>query len=206
MAIRQPVGVILSIAPWNAPIILGVRSVAMPLACGNTVVFKASRELPAHPRPDRRVLPRGGPAQGRDQPRHQRAGRTPRKIVEALIAHPKVRRINFTGSTRVGRIIAETAGALPEAGAARARRQGAAHRPRRRRHRRGGQRRRLRRLRQCRPDLHVDREDRPRQQGRRRVPRRSSPPAPAACRPAIRAATSCSAPASAPTPCGASPT
>ena len=42
MALRQPVGVVLGIAPWNAPVILGVRAIAMPLACGNTVVLKAS--------------------------------------------------------------------------------------------------------------------------------------------------------------------
>ena len=49
MAIRQPVGVVLGIAPWNAPVILGVRAIAMPLACGNTVVLKASRDVPRHP-------------------------------------------------------------------------------------------------------------------------------------------------------------
>ena len=42
LALRQPVGVVFSIAPWNAPVILGVRGIAMPLACGNTVVLKAS--------------------------------------------------------------------------------------------------------------------------------------------------------------------
>ncbi len=42
MAVREPAGVVLGIAPWNAPIILGVRSIATPLACGNTVIFKAS--------------------------------------------------------------------------------------------------------------------------------------------------------------------
>ena len=47
MAIRQPAGVVLSIAPWNAPVILGVRAVALPLACGNTVVLKASEICPA---------------------------------------------------------------------------------------------------------------------------------------------------------------
>src|SRR5262249_42410907 len=41
MAVRRPAGVVLSIAPWNAPIILGVRSFATALACGNTVVMKA---------------------------------------------------------------------------------------------------------------------------------------------------------------------
>src|ERR1700744_1572337 len=35
MAVRQPVGVCLGIAPWNAPIILGIRAIAVPLACGN---------------------------------------------------------------------------------------------------------------------------------------------------------------------------
>src|SRR5690606_3184174 len=42
MTIRQPAGVVLGIAPWNAPVILGTRAVAAPLACGNTVVLKSS--------------------------------------------------------------------------------------------------------------------------------------------------------------------
>src|SRR5580704_15365485 len=46
MAIRQPVGVVVGIAPWNAAMILGMRAVAIPLAYGNTVVFKASEESP----------------------------------------------------------------------------------------------------------------------------------------------------------------
>jgi benzaldehyde dehydrogenase (NAD) len=46
MALREPVGVILGIAPWNAPIILGVRAIAVPLACGNTVILKASENCP----------------------------------------------------------------------------------------------------------------------------------------------------------------
>src|SRR5690606_39857510 len=46
MAVRQPCGVVLSMAPWNAPVVLGVRALATPLACGNTVVFKASELCP----------------------------------------------------------------------------------------------------------------------------------------------------------------
>jgi acyl-CoA reductase-like NAD-dependent aldehyde dehydrogenase len=46
MALREPVGVILGIAPWNAPIILGVRAIATPLACGNAVILKASEQCP----------------------------------------------------------------------------------------------------------------------------------------------------------------
>jgi acyl-CoA reductase-like NAD-dependent aldehyde dehydrogenase len=47
MTVRQPAGVVLGIAPWNAPIILGVRALATPLACGNTTVLKASEICPA---------------------------------------------------------------------------------------------------------------------------------------------------------------
>ncbi len=48
MALRQPCGVVLGIAcHWNAPVILATRAIAMPLACGNTVVLKASEISPA---------------------------------------------------------------------------------------------------------------------------------------------------------------
>ena len=42
LALKEPVGVILGIAPWNGPIVLAVRAIAVPLACGNTVILKAS--------------------------------------------------------------------------------------------------------------------------------------------------------------------
>ncbi len=47
MAVRQPVGVVLGMAPWNAPVILGVRAVAAALACGNTVILRSSDPAPA---------------------------------------------------------------------------------------------------------------------------------------------------------------
>jgi acyl-CoA reductase-like NAD-dependent aldehyde dehydrogenase len=46
MAIRQPVGVVLGIAPWNAPVILGTRAIAAALACGNTVILRSSELCP----------------------------------------------------------------------------------------------------------------------------------------------------------------
>jgi acyl-CoA reductase-like NAD-dependent aldehyde dehydrogenase len=46
MAVRQLCGVVLGIAPWNVPVILAVSAVAMPLACGNTVVLMASEQCP----------------------------------------------------------------------------------------------------------------------------------------------------------------
>ncbi len=109
LAVRKPAGVCVGIAPWNAPVILGTRSVAMPLACGNTVVMKASEVCPATQRLIGQVLRDAGLPAGvvnvvTNRPEDAAA------VVEALISHPAVKRINFTGSTRVGRIIAETAG------------------------------------------------------------------------------------------------
>jgi acyl-CoA reductase-like NAD-dependent aldehyde dehydrogenase len=109
LAVRKPAGVCVGIAPWNAPVILGTRAVAMPLACGNTVVLKASEICPATQRLIGQVLREAGLPAGvvnvvTNRPEDAAA------VVEALIAHPAVKRINFTGSTRVGRIIAETAG------------------------------------------------------------------------------------------------
>ncbi len=109
MAIRQPTGVCLGIAPWNAPVILGTRALAMPLACGNTVVLKASEMCPGTHRLIGQVLVEAGLPKGvvnvvTNDPKDAAA------IVEALVAHPAVKRVNFTGSTKVGRIIAGLSG------------------------------------------------------------------------------------------------
>lgn len=106
MALRQPCGVVLGIAPWNAPVILATRAIAMPLACGNTVVLKASELSPAVHRLIGQVLQDAGLGDGvvnviSNAPADAAA------IVERLIANPAVRRVNFTGSTKVGRIVGE---------------------------------------------------------------------------------------------------
>ena len=108
MAVREPAGVILGIAPWNAPIILGVRAIATPLACGNTVILKASEVSPRTHALIVEAFQEAGFAPGvvnliTNAPAD--AG----EIVGALIDHPAVKRINFTGSTAVGRIIAKRA-------------------------------------------------------------------------------------------------
>jgi acyl-CoA reductase-like NAD-dependent aldehyde dehydrogenase len=109
MAVRQPAGVVLGIAPWNAPIILGVRSIAVPLAVGNTVVMKASEISPGVHRLIGKVLQDAGlPAGAVNVITNAPQDAAP--VVEALIAHPAVRRVNFTGSTKVGRIIGALAG------------------------------------------------------------------------------------------------
>ena len=106
MSVRQPCGVVLGIAPWNAPIILGTRAVAMPLACGNTVVLKASEACPAVHRLIGTVLQDAGLGDGVVNVVTNAPADAP-AIVERLINNPAVKRVNFTGSTRVGRIVAE---------------------------------------------------------------------------------------------------
>ncbi len=111
MALRQPAGVVLGIAPWNAPVILGSRAIAGPLACGNTVVLKASEMCPQTHRLIGEILREAGLPAGAVNVVTNSPADAP-QIVEALIAHPAVRRINFTGSTRVGKVIAGLAAPL----------------------------------------------------------------------------------------------
>ncbi|KAJ5106509.1 hypothetical protein N7456_003184 [Penicillium angulare] len=109
MVFKEPYGVILSIAPWNAPFVLGTRSVALPLAAGNTVVLKGSELAPKCFWALGDVFRQAGlPAGCLNVIYHQPSDAA--AVTNALIAHPAVRKINFTGSTMVGSIIASTAG------------------------------------------------------------------------------------------------
>ncbi|HWK60982.1 MAG TPA: aldehyde dehydrogenase [Eoetvoesiella sp.] len=105
MGLRQPAGVVLGMAPWNAPVILGVRAIATPLACGNTVVLKGSEICPAtHGLIIEAMQEAGLPDGVVNFITNAPADAGP--LVEAMVAHPAVRRVNFTGSTRVGKVIA----------------------------------------------------------------------------------------------------
>lgn len=108
LSVREPVGVVVGIAPWNAPLILGVRAIALPLAFGNTVVLKASEQAPRTQAGIIRVLHDAGLPPGVVN-LVTNAPEDAADVVDALIAHPAVRRINFTGSTGTGRLIAEKA-------------------------------------------------------------------------------------------------
>jgi acyl-CoA reductase-like NAD-dependent aldehyde dehydrogenase len=110
MSVRQPAGVVGCFGPFNVPYILSSRSFALPVAYGNTAVLKPSEEVPLA----------GGLLLAEI---FEEAGLPPgvlnvvtatredsAEVGDELIAHPAVRRISFTGSTEVGRIIAEKAG------------------------------------------------------------------------------------------------
>ncbi|MEA3251767.1 MAG: aldehyde dehydrogenase [Pseudomonadota bacterium] len=108
MGVRVPCGAVLGIAPWNAPIILGTRAVATPLACGNTVILKTSEQCPATHQLIGEILVEAGFGEGVVNV-ISNAPEQAAEVVSALIEHPAVARVNFTGSTGVGRLIAEQA-------------------------------------------------------------------------------------------------
>jgi len=106
--VRRPAGVVLGIAPWNAAVALAVRAVAAPLALGNTVVLKSSELCPKTHECIAESFNDAGLPEGALN-FITNAPEDAHTVVEALIAHPAVRRVNFTGSTRVGRQVAVTA-------------------------------------------------------------------------------------------------
>ncbi|KAM3505469.1 hypothetical protein MY10362_002918 [Beauveria mimosiformis] len=110
LVIREPYGVVFSIAPWNAPIPLGIRAIVWAVGAGNTVVLKGSEMSPKSLHLVCSMLWEAGLPPGvlnfiTSAPANAAA------VTSAVIAHAHVKKINFTGSTTVGRIIAQTAGA-----------------------------------------------------------------------------------------------
>lgn len=106
MTVRQPLGVIAGIAPFNAPFLLAMKKVAFALAAGNTFVLKPSEytsviglkiasifEEAGLPAGVLNVIP--GPSE---------------MVGEILMSDPRVKMVTFTGSTRVGRLLAAQAG------------------------------------------------------------------------------------------------
>jgi aldehyde dehydrogenase (NAD+) len=110
MGLRRPVGVVGAIAPWNAALILSARSIAGPMALGNTVVLKPSELSPyAGGLLWAEIFAEAGlPAGVLNVVTHAPGGAA--EIGDELVESPHVRRLNFTGSTAVGRKLAEAAG------------------------------------------------------------------------------------------------
>ena len=110
LGLRRPVGVVGAIAPWNAALILSARSIAAPLALGNTVVLKPSEWSPVvGGLLWGEIFAEAGLPEGvLNVVTHAPGAAGP--IGEVFVEHPAVRRINFTGSTETGRKLAEAAG------------------------------------------------------------------------------------------------
>jgi acyl-CoA reductase-like NAD-dependent aldehyde dehydrogenase len=108
-AFKQPLGVVAGFTPWNGAFNLAWRTVAPPLACGNTVVLKPSEEAPvAAGLVIAEILEEAGfPAGVCSVLTHPAGGAVP--LADEFFERPEVRGINFTGSTAVGRHLAERA-------------------------------------------------------------------------------------------------
>ncbi|KAJ5511166.1 Aldehyde dehydrogenase N-terminal [Penicillium expansum] len=106
---KEAMGVILGIVPWNAPYVFGIRSAACALAAGNTTVLKSSELTPRCYWAIGRAFEDAGLPAGCLNIIHCAPQDAP-EVVNAMIEHEAVRKINFTGSTAVGRKIARACG------------------------------------------------------------------------------------------------
>ena len=135
MSVRQPVGVVGAITPWNFPIAIPSWKIAPALVCGDTVVFKPATDTPALGERFVEIFEEAGLPAGVLNIVHG-GGST---VGERLVKHPDVPLISLTGSREVGVKTAQNGARLPEAHPPRARRQERDHRHGRRRPRsRGG--------------------------------------------------------------------
>lgn len=106
---KEPYGVNVGIAPWNAPYILGTRAFLYAIAGGNTVVLKGSELCPRTFWAIGSVFKEAGLPDGVLSVIYHRPEDAV-AVTNALIENPAVKKVNFTGSTNVGSIIASKAG------------------------------------------------------------------------------------------------
>ncbi len=102
-AVREPLGVVGAIAPWNFPLVMASLKIAPALAAGNTVVIKMAEQTPLTTSLLGQLCLEAGLPEGVVNVVHgfgERAG-------AALVRHPQVAKICFTGSTEVGRLIGQ---------------------------------------------------------------------------------------------------
>lgn len=103
---REPVGPVACFTPWNFPLNQAVRKVSAALASGCTVVLKGPEETPASCAALVQVFIDAGLPQGA----LNLVFGVPSEVSSYLIAHPAIRKISFTGSTPVGKLLASKAG------------------------------------------------------------------------------------------------
>src|SRR6201999_3683266 len=107
LSLREPVGPVAAFTPWNFPINQVVRKLSGALAAGCSIIVKAPEETPASPAELIRAFVDAGVPAGVVNLVYG----IPSEISEYLIPHPTIRKISFTGSTKVGKDLAALAGA-----------------------------------------------------------------------------------------------
>jgi succinate-semialdehyde dehydrogenase/glutarate-semialdehyde dehydrogenase len=106
LVVRQPVGVSVLVTPWNFPAAMATRKIGPALAAGCTVVLKPAKETPLTAFAVADILREAGvPAGVVNVVCTAKAG----PLVAAMLADSRVRKLSFTGSTEVGRVLLATA-------------------------------------------------------------------------------------------------
>jgi succinate-semialdehyde dehydrogenase/glutarate-semialdehyde dehydrogenase len=108
IAIHQPVGVSLLVTPWNFPAAMATRKIGPAIAAGTTMILKPASDTPLTALAVGDILSRAGLPDGvlNVVPSSRSS-----KVVGALLSDDRVRKLSFTGSTEVGRILLEQASA-----------------------------------------------------------------------------------------------
>ena len=107
LVFKEPVGPVAAFTPWNFPINQAVRKISAAVASGCSIILKGPEETPASCAELVRAFAEAGILEGVVNLVYG----VPSEISEHLIAHPIIRKITFTGSTAVGKILAGLAGA-----------------------------------------------------------------------------------------------
>jgi succinate-semialdehyde dehydrogenase/glutarate-semialdehyde dehydrogenase len=102
LVVRQPVGVCVLVTPWNFPAAMATRKIGPALAAGCTVVLKPASDTPLTALAMAGILAEAGVPDGVV---NVLPSRSSGKVVSAMLKDPRVRKISFTGSTEVGRIL-----------------------------------------------------------------------------------------------------
>jgi succinate-semialdehyde dehydrogenase / glutarate-semialdehyde dehydrogenase len=103
---HQPVGVSVLITPWNFPAAMATRKIGPALAAGCTVILKPAKETPLSALAVAALLQEAGVPEGVV---NVLPTTSPGPLTEAMLADPRVRKLSFTGSTEVGRMLLRTA-------------------------------------------------------------------------------------------------
>ena len=103
---KEPVGVVAAFTPWNWPVQQTVRKIAPALAAGCSIIIKGPEETPASTAELIKAFDEAGIPKGTIS----LVFGTPSEISEYLIPHPIIKKITFTGSTKVGKQLTSLAG------------------------------------------------------------------------------------------------
>ena len=148
-SMRQPLGVVAGITPFNFPAMIPMWMFGVAIACGNAFILKPSERDPSVPVRLAELMMEAGPPDGVLQVVHG-----DKEMVDAILDHPEIKAVSFVGSSDIAHYIYSARHREREARPGHGRRQEPRHRHARRRPRQGGERPRRRRLRLGRRALH----------------------------------------------------